>query len=310
MTTLNQVRREQNALTKVLIDTTNARSIDEVLSISDLNYEVALQDLQSQVVTPDGVTQVNYTHSGVVRMDTFAPLGVVGERYTPIQNADAFEPLRYLHDEGFISEFEQAGSLGDGQRAFIVARLGEGMALSDEHHARVLFSTSHDGTGSYQVRAIAERLRCSNQIPNLQRLGQGIVSIRHTHSATHRMKQVRAAVLSEIKWFDEYTQWYEKMLSTPVDNARTSAFVNQVAPTPPATASVRQHNAAVDRQRAVLDRIHGAANKNIAGTVAALFQGAVEYSDFDARGRNAERILLGRDLKFKQRAWESALALV
>ena len=310
MTTLTQVRRAENALTKVLINTSNARSIDEVLSMADLNYEVALQDLQSQVVTPDGVTQVNYTHSGVVRMDTLAPLGVVGERYTPIQNADAFEPLHYLHAEGFISEFEQAGVLGDGQRAFIIARLGEGMTLTDKHHARVMFSTSHDGSGAYSVRAIAERLFCANQIPRLSRLGTRLLTIRHTHSATNRMKQVRAAVMQEIKWFADYTQWYEQMLSTPVDKARTSAYVNQVAPMPPATASVRQHNAAVDRQQAVLGRIHGAANENIAGTVAALFQGAVEYSDYDARGRNAERILLGRDLKFKQRAWESALALV
>lgn len=136
------------------------------------------------------------------------------------------------------------------------------------------------------------------------------MSIRHTTSANHRVAQVRSAVMAEVRWFDEYSQWYEKMMATPVDTARTSAYINQVAPMPPRDATVRQHNTAQKRQKAVLDRIHGPANRNIAGTVAALFQGAVEYSDYDARGNNAERILLGRDLKFKQRAWDAALALV
>lgn len=310
MTTLSQVRRAHNALDAVLINTTNASTLDEVLAMADLDYEVALHDLQSQVVTQDGVTRVDYTQSGVVRMDNLAPLGVVGERYTPIQNRDAFEPLRYLQEEGFIEEFEQAGILGAGQRAFIVARLGKDMGLSDEHHARVLFSTTHDGSGAYSVRAIAERLFCANQIPRLSKLGTRILTIRHTYSATRRVQQVRAAVMSEVRWFDEYAEAYERMLNTTVDTARIGAYVNQVAPMPPKDATERQVCAGLKRQQDVLARIHGGYNENIKGTVAALFQGAVEYSDYDARGRNAERILLGRDLSFKQRAWDTALALV
>lgn len=304
------IRRAHNALDRVLVDTTSHSTIEDVLDATDLNFEVALQELQSQVITPEGVSTVNYREVGVVRMDNLAPLGTVGERYTPIQNRDAFAPLQYLKDEGFIEAFEQAGCLGDGQRVFIVARLGQDMSLTDEHHARILFATSHDGSGAYQVRAVAQRLFCANQIPNLSRTGTGLVSIKHTTSSAMRVQQVRQAVLAQLNWFDEYAQWYDKMLNTTVDTARTSAFINQVAPMPPATATERQLRAGEKRQRDVLDRIHGAYNQNIAGTVAALFQGAVEYSDYDARGKNAERILLGRDLKFKQRAWESALALV
>lgn len=311
MNAITALRRANNALHSVLIDVTNEVTLDGVIEQAGLGYEVALHDLHSQVITPDGVTTVDYTHSGVVRMDTLAPLGVVGERYTPIQNADAFAPLQFLKDEGFIEQFEQAGVTGNGQRAFIIARLGKDISLTDEHHARVLFTTSHDGSGAYSVRAIAERLFCKNQIPRLTRLGKGIASIRHTHSATQRVAQVKHAVMAEMNWFDEYAEGYERMLNTPVDTARTSAYVNQVAPLPPKDkATQRQMTAAVKRQRDLMGRINGAFNANIAGTVASLFQGAVEYSDYDARGNNAERILMERDLKFKQRAWETALALV
>ena len=305
------MRRDANALDKVLLDVSSQSTVEDVLDLAGLNFEVSLQELHSQVVTPDGVTRVDFTEAGVVRMDNLSPLGVVGERYTPIQNRDAFAPLQYLQDEGFIAGYEQAGFLGDGQRCFVVARLNREMSLTDKHHPRILFSTSHDGSGAYHVRALAERLFCANQIPNLNRRGQGILSIRHTTSASHRLEAVRHAVLAEVQWFDEYTQWYDKMLATSVDTARTSAYLNQVAPMPPKDkVTERQWNTAVKRQRDVMGRINGAFNANITGTVAALFQGAVEYSDYDSRGRNADRILLGRDVEFKQRAWDAAKALV
>lgn len=302
--------RERNALSKELVDVTGSDSLEEVLHEADLTYTVALQELSSQVLTLDGVSTVNYNHLGVVRMDTLAPLGVVGQRYTPIQNADAFAPLQYLKDEGFIEEFEQAGCIDGGQRAFVIARLSHEISVTDKHHARLLFSTSHDGSGSYSVRAIAQRLFCRNQIPRLRKLGRSITAIKHTQSAAHRVQQVRAAVLAEVKWFDEYALNYGAMMNTSADRAAFNSFLNAVAPHLPADATPRQVNAQEQKRMQIAGRINGGTNDNIAGTVAALFQGAVEYSDYDARGNNAERILLGRDIEFKQRAWDAALALV
>jgi len=311
MNRLELVRREQNALSKTLLDVGSESSVEGVLDRANLNFEVALQELSSQVVTPEGVTQVHYTQSGVVRMDNLKPIGVVGERYTPIQNRDAFSTLTYLQDEGFISKYEQAGILGDGQRCFIIARLNDSMTLTDKHHGRIMFATSHDGSGAFHVRALAERLFCSNQIPNLARRGKGVISIRHTTSANARLQQVKQAVLSEMRWFDEYQNWYDKMLNTEVDIPRISAYVNQVAPKrDPKKVTERERNTDERRQEKILDRIVGQYNANIAGTVAALFQGAVEYSDYDSRGRNADRILMGRDIEFKSRAWDAAKALV
>lgn len=311
MNRLQQVRRAHNALTKTLVNVQAASNIEDVLEMADLNFEVGLQELSSQVVTPEGVTQVNYSESGVVRMDNLRPIGVVGERYTPIQNRDAFAPLHFLQSEGFIEEYEQAGMLGHGQRCFVIARLNQEVHLTDEHHARIMFSTTHDGSGAFQVRALAERVWCSNQIPNLDRISARMLSIRHTSSADYRLRMVKQAVLHEMEWLDEYTQWYDKMLNTEVDIPRTSAYVNQIAPRrDPKMVAERERLNDERKQDKILARINGQYNVNIAGTVAALFQGAVEYSDYDARGRNADRILTGRDIKFKKRAWESAKALV
>jgi hypothetical protein len=184
------------------------------------------------------------------------------------------------------------------------------MDLGDPHRARLLFSTSHDGSGSYSVRAIAERLHCKNQIPRLSKMGRRIAAIKHTQSATYRVQQVRARVMDEIRWFDEYSLNYELMMQSPVGPHRISEFVKVLAPDLPKDATPRQVNAQETKRMQIAGRINGPTNDNIRGTVAALFQGAVEYSDYDSRGNNAERILLGRDVEFKARAWDAALALL
>ena len=309
---MNTYYARNNALMGTLADVSDARTINDVLDLAGLDWEVGLRDLHFYPYDEDDETAAVPDQYAVVR-DLTTPLGVVGQRYTPIQNRDAFAPLAYLEAEGFISGYEQAGMLGDGQRVFVIANLAEQMRLSDEHHARILFSTTHDGSGAFSVRAMIQRLWCANQIPRLNQQGSSLgISIRHTQSAEQRLSAVKHQVMAEMKWIEEYEDGYQRLLDTPiirVDHMQ-AAFVNMLAPIPSGPkATDRMIRAAYRKQHDLFDRVHSQANQNIKGTMASLFQGAVEYSDYDARGNNAERILLGRDLDFKRKAWDFALTL-
>jgi phage/plasmid-like protein (TIGR03299 family) len=308
MTTYVEHMRQQNALARTLVDVTGATSISEVLEQADLDWEVSLHDLK---YTPGSdMPSVDMPDHFAVARSGLTPLGVVGQRYTPIQNSDAFAPLEYLEREGFISGYDQAGVLGDGQKVFVIATLNKELNVGDPHTNRLLFSTTHDGTGSFNVRAISQRLFCSNQIPRLNSLGKSLgISIRHTQSAQQRMLRVKDLVLAEMRWIDEYQKGYETLLDSPAQGDAVLAFVSMIAPTPVPPATERMVRAAEKKREDILQRIYGSTNSNIRGTWAAAFQGAVEYSDFDARGNNAERILLGRDVAFKREAWDLALQM-
>ena len=307
---MNAYYARNNALAGTLTDVSDARTIDDVLDLADLNWDVDLRDLYFNRGDGGGLAEVPDQYA-VVR-DHTTPLGVVGQRYTPIQNRDAFAPLAYLEAEGFISGYEQAGMLGDGQRVFVIARLGQEMRLVDKHHARILFSTTHDGSGAFSVRAMIQRLWCANQIPRLREQGSSLgISIRHTQSAEQRISQVKHRVMAEMQWIEEYEAGYQRLLDAPRISPRlTTEFVNAMAPIPSGPkVTDRMIRTAERKQHDLRNRISSKANENIAGTMAALFQGAVEYSDYDARGNNAERILLGRDIEFKRQAWDRALTL-
>lgn len=305
---MNAYYARNNALVGTLTDVSDARTINDVLDLADLDWQVRLRDLHFYPFDEDDVVAVVPDQYAVVRGDT-TPLGVVGQRYTPIQNRDAFAPLAYLEAEGFISGYEQAGMLGDGQRVFIIARLAEEMRLVDKHHARILFSTTHDGSGAFSVRAMIQRLWCANQIPRLREQGKSLgISIRHTQSAEQRISQVKHRVMEEMRWIEEYEAGYQRLLDTPARGAGRGEFVEMLAPIPSGPkVTDRMIRTAERKQQDIMGCINSSANQNIAGTVAALFQGAVEYSDYGARGNNAERILLGRDIEFKREAWDLAL---
>ena len=79
------------------------RTIEEAMEESGLGWEVEMRPLY----LGDG-SQVK-GHKATVRMDTMEPLGVVGSRYQPLQNEDAFSVLQPLIDQG-VATWETAGA--------------------------------------------------------------------------------------------------------------------------------------------------------------------------------------------------------
>ena len=294
---------------KMLKDTSRFESIGGVMAEAGLDYTVEKVGLQTEpIITPDGVTTVEMPdHQAIVRWHNNRPIPFtpVGNGYTVIQNADAFAPLEYLWDEGFIKHIQSAGTLNEGRRAFMLAELSSTSMLADPHERYILVTTTHDGTGALIVRGWSKRLACSNQIPAILRKGSRIASIRHTANAALNVGNIRSAMLSAIRDMDDYDRDYQRLLDTPMHYGDRRHFVNTMFSMPEnATPRIEDR---VNSDRAMLDRlIAGKANENILGTGAALFQAAVEWHDYHSRGNRGERIIKGADIAFKTRAFAIA----
>lgn len=304
-------RTTRNVLGRTLVDTSTATSIEEALALADLNYRVEKVELTSTILTEDGVTTVEFPNDrGIVarRGNHVEPFRTVGTKYQLIQNSEAFGPLQRLWDEGFITGIEEAGGLAAGQRAFVLARLASESLLADPHQRYLMVTTTHDGSGSVVAQGWAQRLHCANQIPMVLRSARrgGIVRIPHTSSATLRLRRMTHALQSAISMLDTYDREMEHLANVEVGAWGVERFLAELFPTPP-NATDRQVNAVKLKQRTTRNLIEQSpTNENIRGTRAALFQGAIEWSDHYSDGRRAERILKGGDLKFKGRALELA----
>lgn len=89
-------------------------------------------------------------------------LGIVGNKYTIVQNTDAFDFTDSLVDEGMV--YETAGSIHEGKKIWLLGKMPETKILNDEVEPYVCFVNSHDGNGAIKVCMTPIRVVCNNTL--------------------------------------------------------------------------------------------------------------------------------------------------
>lgn len=95
---------------------------------------------------------------------TFAP---VGEGYEIVQNEEALSFIDFLSEvSGENAKIVSAGALGYGERIFVTVQLGDDIYIDpkDAHKTYVVFTTSHDGSGSVAALITHIRVVCQNTL--------------------------------------------------------------------------------------------------------------------------------------------------
>lgn len=105
-------------------------------------------------------------------------LGIVGNRYKVVQNAEAFEFTDSLVGEGIT--YETAGSLLGGKKIWLLGKMPERFIVGDKFEPYVCFTNTHDGTGAVKVCMTPIRVVCNNT------LNMALSSAQRSWSAVHR----------------------------------------------------------------------------------------------------------------------------
>ena len=162
----------------------DAPTISEAIEKSGLDWEVGVKDL----VTKDGMQDV--PAKATYRKTDGAILGVVGPRYVPLQNKDAFEWFQPFVDAGECS-LHTGGSLSGGQKVWALAQLNRDpseIVKGDEVQKFILLSNSHDGTTAIRVGYTPIRVVCVNTLAFAHEHKQSnLLRIRHTRSAQGKL---------------------------------------------------------------------------------------------------------------------------
>lgn len=158
----------------------------ECMALSGLDYDVGLADVFGKA----GEQYVNIPRSyATYRKDTNVMFGVVGSRYTIVQNKEAFRFFDVIVGEG-AAIYETAGALGKGERVFMTAKLPKHIKVGKDVIEQYLFLTnSHDGTGSVHVAFTPTRIVCHNTLQMALRSSSRVVMIRHTAGAQKQLEQ-------------------------------------------------------------------------------------------------------------------------
>lgn len=168
-----------------------------------------------------------------VRTDTMEVLGVVGSRYTPVQNKDAFTTFDTLVGEG-QAIYHTAGALGKGERIWILAKLPDYIRVNanDIVEKYLLFTNTHDGSSAVTVKLTPIRVVCENTLSvALQGIEQQ-VRIRHTMHAEEKLKQAHEILGLSNKLFDILSQYYIGMSRKMINAVLLNQYIDKVFPMP------------------------------------------------------------------------------
>lgn len=141
---------------------------DQMLKAAGLDWNVNLSPMYYRMPTKDGskgaVTPVA-DHFALVRDTDGKVLDVVGNRYQPVQNADAFEFFTEFVHAG-DAKMDTAGSLHGGQWVWGLASLEEGFALAngDKVYGYVLLASPHKQGKSLIAKFTPVRVVCNNTL--------------------------------------------------------------------------------------------------------------------------------------------------
>jgi phage/plasmid-like protein (TIGR03299 family) len=165
-----------------------APTVSEAITAAGLDWEVGLKDLFTQEGTP-------VPARATYRKSDDSILGVVGPRYTPLQNSDAFDWFQPFLDAGEC-QLHTAGSLHSGQKVWVLAQLNRDnseIVKGDEVGKFILLSNSHDGTTAIRVGYTPIRVVCANTMAmaHSKVSGSQLIRIRHTRSSKTNLENVR-----------------------------------------------------------------------------------------------------------------------
>jgi phage/plasmid-like protein (TIGR03299 family) len=178
-------------------------------------------------------------------------LGVVGSRYRVVQNREAFAFADALLGEGVT--FETAGSLYDGKRVWLMARLQEPYDLAgDETTVYLVVVNSHDGSTPVRLVVSPVRVVCANTLNMAIQHAYRTYSIRHTGDFMVYASQAREALGLAREYLDRLNGEAERMLRETWSRRDWDQLVTALFPLPD-EASDRQI-ATVQAKREFLHR--------------------------------------------------------
>jgi phage/plasmid-like protein (TIGR03299 family) len=291
-----------------------AATAEEAIKAAGLDWEVS----KEPIFLNNGSAPIPKHHS-IVRKDRNTPLGIVGDRYVPLQNRSAFS---FFDAVVGVKEaiYDTAGALGQGEIIWILAKLnGIIRVVGDDVSEKFLLLTNrHDGTGTVKVLRTPIRVVCQNTL-NMALSGEGEelhTSLRHTASLGLKVDEVRQALGIINAKFDLFESAAKRLAHEQVTPTAWKTYLENLGLAPKKEEDGTSHATKVmEEVSALFDKGRGNNLPGVKGTWWAGFNAVAEYVDYyrNPKGlqeNRAKSLLFGSGAVLKQRAWKEALSLV
>jgi phage/plasmid-like protein (TIGR03299 family) len=246
---------------------------EEAIKAAGLGFTVKKMRLKTVIpeLSVDG-------HFATVRLDTFDVLGVVGSRYVPIQNREAFTTFDALVGEG-EAIYHTAGILGKGERIWLLAKLPDYIRVNGDDIVEkyLLLTNAHDGSSAVRVKLTPIRVVCENTLTLALSGAEQEVHIRHTANAEAKMKEAHEVLGLTNKLYAELDYIFNLMSKKKMTKAMTEGYIRNIFPRSPVKMYPTQMKSISEK---VLELVEtGVGNEQAKGTLWGAYNSVTEYVD-------------------------------
>ena len=251
----------------------------EALKLAGLDWTV----VQEPVYTDNQELIKGYKAN--VRSSDRKVLGVVSDRYKVVQNTDAFSFTDELLGKGV--RYETAGALQEGRRVWLLARLPKEYVIAGERISPYLvFSNTHDGSGSVKVAVTPVRVVCNNTLNLALNNAKRSFSMVHTGNIHDKIQEAKDTLFMAESYMDSLGIEFEQLRRQKMTDAQVSEYIELLLPMEEEPTPIQSRNI-MKLRRDMGQRYYEAPDLQKVGKNAYRFLNAV--SDFATHSRPLRR---------------------
>lgn len=196
----------------------SALSSEEALEMSGLNWNV----IQRPIMT--GNYDLIPGYKANIRDTDNRVLGVVTDRYRVVQNAEAFAFTDTLLGEGV--KYETAGSLQNGRKIWLLAKLPDKYIIEgDQIEPYLVFSSSHDGSGSIKVAMTPIRVVCQNTLNIALSTAKRVWSTVHVGDPAAKMEEAHNTLLLAEKYMGRLGMEFSQLSKIKLSDQKVMEYM-------------------------------------------------------------------------------------
>lgn len=208
------------------------------ITAAGLGWGVELRPVYQLVPEDLGAVSIDFHREipnvkSVTRDSDHKSLGIVSDRYVPVQNTQAFGFMDSLVG-GSGLRYQTAGALAGGRKVWLLAELTADhfeVTPGDEVIPYLLLSNSHDGSGALRVKFTTVRVVCQNTLSMALR-SRGGVSITHTGDVVSKLRAAEHVLGLARKEVAAHAEWTQILAATTMSADDWTGFLDALLPVP------------------------------------------------------------------------------
>lgn len=198
-----------------------AKTSKEAIELAGLNWNVV-----NKPIYTDGMKIPNYVAN--IRDSDNSVLGIVTNRYQIVQNSEAFDFTDSLLDEQV--KYETAGSLFNGKKIWLLAKMPSTKILDDEVEPYICFTNTHDGSGAVRCIMTPVRVVCNNTLNLALSTAKRAWSTRHVGDIMQKLEQAKKSLGLANNYIEELSKTADIMANTKISEEEVNNIVGSLFP--------------------------------------------------------------------------------